>query len=98
MSENSCGTGAAFFLAGLGIGAAVALLLAPKSGKETRDMISQKATEGRDYLASRGKEYRRQAEDYVGKAKDVVAKQKEQLSAALEAGKQAYQDEKGKAH
>jgi hypothetical protein len=32
----------------------------------------------------------------VDKAKDVVAKQKEQLSAALEAGKQAYQEEKGK--
>jgi hypothetical protein len=33
----------------------------------------------------------------VDRARDVVAKQKEQLSAALEAGKQAYQEEKGKA-
>jgi gas vesicle protein len=96
MSENNVGSNAAFFLAGLGIGAILALLWAPKSGKETRDLISQKATEGRDYLTARGKEYRRQAEEYVDKAKDVVTRQKEQLSAALEAGKSAYQDEKSK--
>jgi gas vesicle protein len=96
MSDNNAGSNAVFFLAGLGIGAIVALLLAPKSGKETRDYISQRAEEGRDYLASKGREYRRQAEDYVDKAKDVVTRQKEQLSAALEAGKQAYQEDKGK--
>jgi hypothetical protein len=33
----------------------------------------------------------------VEKGKDLVSKQKELLSAALEAGKQAYQDEKVKA-
>lgn len=96
MSENNAGSNAVFFLAGLGIGAIVALLLAPKSGKETRDYITQRAEEGRDYLASKGREYRRQAEEYVDKAKDVVTRQKEQLSAALEAGKQAYQEDKGK--
>jgi len=32
----------------------------------------------------------------VEKGKDLVAQQKEQLSAALEAGKQAYQEEKSK--
>ncbi len=96
MSENNAGSNAVFFLAGLGIGAIAALLLAPGSGKETRDLLSQKAAEGRDYLTSRGQEYRRQAEGYVDKAKDVVTRQKEQLSAALEAGKQAYQGEKGK--
>ena len=39
-----------FFLAGLGIGAVIALLFAPRSGKETRDMIVQKAEEGRDFV------------------------------------------------
>jgi len=96
MSENNGASKIAFLLAGMGIGAILALLFAPKSGKETRDYLAQKTEEGRDYVSARGRELRKQAEETVEKAKDVVAKQKEQLSAALEAGKQAYQEEKGK--
>ncbi len=96
MSENNSGSSVAFFLAGAGIGAILALLFAPKSGKETRDYISQRASESRDKVTAKGQEYRRQAEGYVDKARDVVNKQKDQLSAALEAGKHAYQQEKGK--
>lgn len=97
MSDNNGASKVAFFLAGMGIGAILALLFAPKSGKETRDYLAQKAEEGKEYVTVRGRELRKQAEDAVEKAKDVVTKQKEQLSAALEAGKQAYQEEKGKA-
>jgi gas vesicle protein len=96
MSDNNGGSKVAFFLAGMGIGAVLALLFAPKSGEETRDYIAQKAGESREYMTSKGRDLRKQAEDAVDKAKDVVNKQKEQLSAALEAGKQAYQEEKGK--
>lgn len=97
MSENNGASKIAFLLAGMGIGAILALLFAPKSGKETRDYLTQKAEEGRGYVTAKGRELRKQAEETVEKAKDVVAKQKEQLSAALEAGKQAYQEEKSKA-
>ena len=97
MSENNGGSNVAFFLAGLGIGAVLALLFAPKSGKETREYITHKAEESKDYMTTKGKEFRKQAEVAVDKAKDVVAKQKEQLSSALEAGKEAYHVEKGKA-
>jgi gas vesicle protein len=84
------------FLAGLGIGAVIALLFAPRSGQETRDMIAQKAEEGRNFVKTKTDEVRKQAEDAVEKGKDMVSKQKELLSAALEAGKQAYQEEKAK--
>ncbi len=97
MSEDNGGSQMGFFLAGLGIGAVIALLFAPRSGKETRDYIVHKAEEGRDYVVTKSEELRKQAEDAVGKGKDLVTKQKELLSAALEAGKQAYQEEKGKA-
>ena len=108
MSDDNSASRMGYFLAGMGLGAVVALLFAPRSGKETRDYISQRAEEGRDYLkqraeegrefvSTRGRELRTQAEQAVDKAKDVVSKQKEQLSAALEAGKQAYQEEKSKA-
>ena len=98
MSEE--GNGASnfgFFLAGLGMGAILALLFAPRSGKETREYIAGKAEEGRDYVKARTEDLRRQAEGAVEKGKDLVTKQKELLSAALEAGKQAYQEEKTKA-
>lgn len=96
MSENNGASKVAYFLVGMGLGAIVALLFAPRAGKETRDFIAQKADEGREYVSARGREIRKQAEDAVEKAKDVVAKQKDQLSAALEAGKQAYTEEKNK--
>lgn len=96
MSEENGASKVGFFLAGLGIGAVLALLFAPRSGQETRDMIAQKAGEGRDYVKTRTDEFRKQAEEAVEKGKGLVAKQKEMLSAALEAGKQAYQEEKAK--
>jgi gas vesicle protein len=97
--SNSGNGGSKFllFLAGLGVGAVLALLMAPGSGEETRQMLGRKANEGKDYITNKSKEFRQQAEDVVGKAKDLVTQQKEQLSAALEAGKQAYQEERSKA-
>lgn len=94
--ESNGGAKLAFFLAGMGIGAILAILFAPKSGDETRELISRKAGEGRDYVRSKGLELRKDAEGLVEKAKEVVNQQKEQLSAALEAGKQAYHEEKAK--
>lgn len=96
MSEGNGGTKFAFFLAGMGIGAILALLFAPKSGKETREYLTQKAEEGKDYVQQKSRELKKQAEETVERAKEVVQKQKEQLSAALDAGKQAYQEEKAK--
>ena len=107
MSENSGGGDKfLFFLAGAGIGAVVALLLAPKSGRETREMIARTATDGRDYLQNKVTEGRQMVEEksrklsddftsFLEKSKEAVGRQKEQLSAAFEAGKQAYRDEKG---
>ncbi|MBZ5563509.1 MAG: YtxH domain-containing protein [Acidobacteriia bacterium] len=83
MAECGVGTKVSFFLAGMGIGAVVMLLFAPKSGEETRKYISDKAGEGRDYVAARGRELRKQAEGIVDRGKEVVTKQKERLAEAL---------------
>lgn len=96
MSENNGVNSFWFFLAGLSVGAIVALLFAPKSGEETRELLRGKAEEGRQFVTAKGRELQQQAEEAVEKARTVVAKQKEQLSAALEAGKQAYHEEKAK--
>ena len=97
MSKHG-GSNFSYLLAGLGIGAIIGLLMAPKAGSATREMIAKKADEGRDYARKKSKELRKDAESYLDKSKDMVAKQKEQLSAALEAGKGAYRSEKSKAN
>jgi len=81
-----------YFFLGLGLGVAVGLLFAPKSGAETRDLIMSKADESKEYLRRRGEQLRDTAGDVLEKGKNVVQKQRDQLSSAIEAGKQAYRD------
>jgi len=84
-----------YFFLGLGLGAAVGLLFAPKAGSETRDLLMAKADEGKEYLRRRGEELRDSAGDLVDKGKDVVSRQRDQVNAAMEAGKQAYREAVG---
>jgi gas vesicle protein len=81
-----------YFFLGLGLGVAVGMLFAPKSGAETRDLLLTKADESKEYLKRRGVELRESAEDLIEKGKGAVSKQKDNLNAAVEAGKQAYRD------
>jgi gas vesicle protein len=81
-----------YFFLGLGIGVAVGVLFAPKSGEETRDFIKGKAEEGRDYLKRRGEELRDQTSEIIDRGKSAVTSKKEQLAAAVEAGRQAYRE------
>jgi gas vesicle protein len=97
MSDNSDRAAKlAYFLVGGGIGAIVALLFAPRSGRETREMIAHRATESRDRMMSAGRNVSDRVNTYIDKGKEVVTAQKEQISAAIEAGKQAYREEKAK--
>jgi gas vesicle protein len=107
MGENSGGGDKfMFFLAGAGIGALLALLFAPKSGRETRELLARTATDSREFITNKVTEGRQVVDErrrkltddfssFVDKSKDAVQRQKEQLSAAFEAGKAAYRDEKG---
>lgn len=97
MSENNAGSKVSFFLVGLGIGALVGILFAPKSGEETREYLTSKADEGRDYAQKKARELRERAEDLIERSKEIMARQKDSLSSAVEAGKDAYQREKSKA-
>jgi len=92
MARCSMATGIGCFLVGVGVGGVVALLFAPKSGEQTRKLIAKKAGEGKEYVTSKGREFKDQAEELVQKAKGVVNKQREQLAEALDAGKEAARD------
>lgn len=86
----------AYFLVGGGIGAVIALLFAPRSGRETREIIAQRATESRERVLSASRNVGDKVTTYIDKGKEVVSTQREQIAAAIEAGKQAYRDEKAK--
>jgi gas vesicle protein len=81
-----------WFLAGLGLGALVGVLYAPKSGRETRDTIMQSANQGREYINTRGQEVKGQVDQWVKKGKETVSRSRDQISSAVEAGRQAYRE------
>jgi gas vesicle protein len=96
-------SGIGYFLLGLGVGVAAGILWAPRAGEDTRQLIADKAGEGADYVRARsqeGREYVRQqadslresANDAIERSRSTVQRHKENLTAAVEAGKQAYRD------
>jgi gas vesicle protein len=93
MADEGCsGNGILWFLAGLGVGAAVGVLYAPKPGSETRDSILSAAEEGRDVVQERARKYKEQAQQWADRGKDVIAQQKDNIRSAFDAGRQAYRD------
>ena len=98
MSDDiNVGEKALYLILGAAIGAATALLLAPRSGEETRKLLLAKAREGADLVANRTKSVAGKTSDYIERGKGILQQQRDQLAAALEAGKQAYKEEKDKA-
>jgi gas vesicle protein len=73
------------------------MLFAPKAGKETRQLIKDKAGEGTDYLKQRGDDLKQTASEWVDKGKEAIGRQKDTLADAVEAGRQAYRDVVGQA-
>lgn len=101
--DSASGVILAFLLGGLA-GAALATLYAPRSGRETRDLLGEKIREGKERgrqvkekLAQRGKEMMDEAAGYIERQKEDLADRKERLAAAVDAGKAAYREEKEKA-
>ena len=86
------------FLAGLGVGAlvgaAVALLLAPKTGNETRDELKNISE---DFVAKAGKvtkDLTESSQELLKKSKELVETTKVKVHEAVEAGKQAMIEKK----
>ena len=95
MSERDNSNGFMWFLAGLGFGALLGVLYAPRSGRETREAIRSTAQEGKDFIKTRGREAREAVGQWVEKGKEVVNRQKDHISSAFEAAGQAYREHAG---
>src|SRR5437868_1222252 len=94
-----------YFAIGATIGAVVALLFAPKSGRELRQDVADATRKGVDraretgsQLSARAGEYYETASTRAGElassARDAVSRRGELVGSAIEAGRQAYRDEK----
>jgi len=82
---NGAGAGSVMlaFLVGAVAGAAVALLYAPATGRETREFLGDKAREGRDRAA-----------DAAARGREAVNRSRETLLTAIERGREAYEQAK----
>src|ERR1051325_137422 len=90
MGRDDDSNGFAWFLAGLGLGAVIGVLYAPKSGSETRQDIINAADEGREFVTSRARTARDQGSQWVERGKDILGQQRENVASAVRAGKEAY--------
>jgi gas vesicle protein len=95
MADN-VGSKVSYFLVGLGVGALVGVLFAPKSGEDTREYLAGKADEGKDYAQRKARELRERADELIERSKDVASRKKDSISAAVDAGREAYLRETSK--
>jgi gas vesicle protein len=89
MADNSGDLGsflAGFVIGGL-IGAAVALLTAPQSGEQTRQMIADKSIELRDRAAETASDYQAKAGEFASQTSQAYQEQVQRIQAAVDAGK-----------
>jgi gas vesicle protein len=86
------------------IGAAAALLLTPKTGEQTRELLREKGTDWARQARERGSELAKRAQEtvgdaqvraheYLGRGREVVEDTSAQLKAAFEAGRGAMREE-----
>ena len=84
-TDSGAGAGSVMlaFLVGAVAGAAVALLYAPATGRETRDFLGEKAREGRDRAA-----------EAAARGREAVNRSRDTVATAIERGREAYEQAK----
>ena len=94
MSERNDTAGyLGWFFLGAAVGAAAALLLTPKTGAETRELLAEQGNE----MARRARELAAEAQgragEWIDKSREIFEEQTERLMGAFEAGKDAMREE-----
>ncbi|MFA5353336.1 MAG: YtxH domain-containing protein [Thermodesulfovibrionales bacterium] len=99
-NEEGFGAGSVLlsFLLGGMVGAGVALLMAPQSGQETRRRIREFTDDARDRASDYVSQTKERVSSTVEMGKDLLDEKKSAITAAFEAGKEAYEKEVHKGH
>ena len=98
-NESSCccaGSVILSFFTGSLVGAGIALLVAPKSGKETRQRLEELAEDVKKQAEGYIEQMKDQVSSVVERGKGLLEEQKSILASAVEAGKEVYEKEKQK--
>lgn len=81
-----------FFLGGV-IGAAAALLMAPKTGRETREILAERGNDVAKRAQAMANDAQGRAGEWLDKSRELFEEQTQRLMTAFEAGKDAMRDE-----
>lgn len=98
MSDNDTSSKLSYFLVGAGVGAVIALLFAPKAGKELREDISGATKRSIDYANDRAKVVSQKATTMYSssreKANELYGLSREKTTNLVEAGRNVISDQK----
>ena len=72
MTQEEGSSRLAWFLTGVVIGATVAVLYAPKSGKDTRQFISEKTQQGKDAVTETSKDVVEASKEMFDRGRKLV--------------------------
>ena len=81
-----------FFLGGV-LGAAAALLMAPKTGRETREILAERGNEVARRAQAMATDAQGRAGEWFDKSRELFEEQTQRLMTAFKAGKDAMRDE-----
>ncbi|ACM18794.1 hypothetical protein Geob_0425 [Geotalea daltonii FRC-32] len=89
MAEKCSGTGAMLsFLAGAAVGTGLALLYAPKTGKEVRGRITDLSNDTVSKMKGYGSQAQEKMKSFYNTGRDMFREKKEQMSATMETGEE----------
>lgn len=82
-----------WFFFGATLGAAAALVLAPRTGRETRELLAQQGGEMARRAQELASEAQGRAGEWIDKSRELFEEQTQRLMSAFEAGKDAMREE-----
>jgi len=74
-------------------GAAAALLMAPKTGRETREILAERGNDVAKRAQAMANDAQGRAGEWLDKSREMFEEQTERLITAFEAGKEAMREE-----